>query len=225
MNGRSLLLFFFFLIPLLSIFNVDAAGPGPVIVPNTSAPIPPGPPAPKDGGKKNIPFYLIPVLSPDGKTTETGECIGALISYSHILAPSSCLIMKNDKRPSGVFIDFRAEKLYPEDKNLFPISEFTFSKKIEYNDESKLAIITLHVPFLEQNALGIVPNVLALAKGKGNKPFHFERKAKSVDGVLTEGGVETALFGPESVLYSFSSAELTKQACEWIFKTAAVKCK
>uniref|UniRef100_A0AC35FIY1 Peptidase S1 domain-containing protein n=1 Tax=Panagrolaimus sp. PS1159 TaxID=55785 RepID=A0AC35FIY1_9BILA len=192
MNGRLL-----FLLPLLCIFNVAiaaAAGAAP----------------------ERSPFYLIPVLSPDGKTTQTGACIGALITNKHIIAPASCMKI-NKSNPSGVFIDFRppGNKTYPENTDLFPISEFTFSKNIVIKD--KFALITLHVPFTDGNTMGIEP-VFIDSTGKVVRTFSYERKKQNVD-LGTDGkGKPNASYGEDNAtLISFDDAKFDKEGvCEWI---------
>uniref|UniRef100_A0A914Z4V6 Peptidase S1 domain-containing protein n=1 Tax=Panagrolaimus superbus TaxID=310955 RepID=A0A914Z4V6_9BILA len=201
MNGRLLLLLF--ILPLLYILNIDAAD------------------------IKKIPFYLIPVLSLDGKTTDTGECIGTLITLEHILAPAECLKVKT-KIASGVFIDFRAEKKYPENKDLFPITEYTFSKKIVLDPTSKLAIITLHVPFLQGNSLNI-EKTLITPKVAGST-VHFERNKQLVNLVDGTGKVASATYSHDGTLVSLSAAagpiSIDKALCNWITKIAnTVECK
>uniref|UniRef100_A0A914QVA5 Peptidase S1 domain-containing protein n=1 Tax=Panagrolaimus davidi TaxID=227884 RepID=A0A914QVA5_9BILA len=190
MNGRLL-----FLLPLLCIFNVAIAAAAP--------------------GRH--PFYLIPVLSPDGKTTQTGVCIGALITNKHIIAPASCMKI-NKKNPSGVFIDFRppVNMTYPSNQDLFPISEFTFSKNIVYNKDDKFALITLHVPFTDGNTMGIKP-VGINSVGTVEKTISYERKANSV--VLGDGKVKpNASYGEGAAfLISFDDATFDKTVFALLF--------
>lgn len=116
------------------------------------------------------------------------QCIGQLITQSHIIAPASCMHFVNVLPDSyylatGVFIDYRPTKSdYSMDTSIIPLSWTLFSNNItvhphfnRHQSENNLAIITVSLYALWD------PCLISLLLKYFSYPFHFP---KQIVGIL-----------------------------------------